>query len=139
MFDLVMQEIPAVSNELDAEFRSQFGGRISGYSTNKDGPSTITVLFNDPFTQADETAAQAIIDAHDPVFITAERTGDDITVTLSKPRNLDSATELTPSFDDEAADTPTQVIDNVATFTVESADSLTIGIVEDYPHQEVTI
>ncbi len=121
---------------IDAAMRVQFGDRISGL-THSGG--NLHVHFFEPYTAQDETDAQAVVDAHDPVFITAEREGDIVTVSLSKPRNVDGATEITLSIDDTPLPESTPLTDNVATVLIQSADEITIGIVEDYPHQEVTI
>ena len=115
----------------------------NGYATTIDAisyypPASIIIdgLPEDPETVE---AVQAIVDSHDPVSINAERTGDDVTVTLSKLNNVDEAAFLTLTIDDEAAPDPSVLVDNVATVQIVSPDEITIGIVENYSQQEVTI
>ncbi|MFC1961222.1 hypothetical protein ACFLYO_11005 [Chloroflexota bacterium] len=136
MYTLGITQSDVLLEALDTAMRNQFGDRISGLSTNG---TTLRIHFFEPYTPTDETAAQGVIDAHDPVFITAERDGDNMTITLTKPHNVDGATALTLTIDDVAAPDSTALVNNVATAQIESADEITIGILEDYPHQEVTI
>ena len=127
---------------LNQVIRQQFGDLISGISARRvrqENSSTLTVHFINPATAADEAAVQAIIDAHDPIFLQAERDGDDVTVTVAKPRNLDNIVELTLTVDNEALPEAVALVDNTATVQIECADEITIGILEDYPHQEVTV
>lgn len=136
MEDMILESITLLSDALDATLRSQFGARIAGFSHRR---GEIIIHFWEGYTPADETSAQAIIAAHDPVFITATRNGDDVMVSLNKPRNVDGASELTLVIDDTPAPVATALTANVGAVTVESEDEITIGIQEAYPHQEVTI
>ena len=136
MYDLTILVQFLLLSMLNSDMAFEFGDRISGLSHTN---GILRVHFFNPFSPADEATAQSIIDAHDPVFITTERNGDDVTVTLSKPRNVDNATELTLVIDDETAPSASPLVNNVATVEVESADEITIGILENYPHQEATI
>lgn len=136
MYNLILPVAPVLIGDLDAAMRIQFSERISGLSSND---TDLRIHFYEPFDTQDEIDAQAIVDAHDPVFITAERDGDIITLTLDKPRNIDEVSELTPSWDGESAVVPATLINNAVTVTVDSPDEITIGIVDNYPHNEVTI
>ncbi|MFC1959154.1 hypothetical protein ACFLYO_00435 [Chloroflexota bacterium] len=102
-------------------------------------PGLVTVIFTDEHTIADEAAVTSALNAHDPVFITAKRSSNEVTVTLTKPRNLDKTTELTLTIDDTPAPSAITLTDNKVSVMIQSEDEITIGIAEDYPHQEVTI
>lgn len=94
----------------------------------------VIVHLPDGTSQADQDTTQAIVDAHDPAVITAVRDGETVTVSVSKPRNLDSATEVTLTVDGTpmpvalALETPVDIINGAMTFGVET-----------YPYREVTI
>jgi hypothetical protein len=90
-------------------------------------------------TPEQEAAAQAVVDAHDPIIFRVARDGDDVTVIVSKPNNVDAATELTLTIDDTPLPESTPLINNAATVQIESADEITIGILENYRHPEVTV
>ena len=140
MNDLSVEVSDIDFDVINSEMRSQFGELISGISYDiSNSKAILRVHFFGNFDTTDEMAAQAILDVHDPVFISAERDGDTITVTVTKPRNVDAAAELTLTVDDTPLPEATALTDNAATVLIESADEITIGIVESYPHMEVTI
>lgn len=130
----VVEDPPTLSRNIIAEF----GSRITGISY-RDHDNALIVHFVDQFLPADETALDNVLNAYDPVIISAERDGDAITVTLSKPRNLDGATALNLTVDGTPLPEATTLTDNAATVFIESIDEITIGIVEAYPHMEATI
>ena len=109
---------------------------ITGISYNN---SSFTVHFNSEPLQEHLTAVEAAIAIFDPVFISAVREGGIITVLLDKPNNVSRATELTLTVDGTAVPTPTSLTNNQATVILESLDTITLGIEEDYAHAEVYI
>jgi len=133
MENLLLSLSDCAVSALDAALRAQFGAGISGLSY--DG-SAVRVHFLSAPSGADQTAAQAIVDAHDPVFFSASRAGDTVTVQVSKPRNLDSASQVTLTVNGTPLPSPTALTANQGTALIVSADPVTIGV-ETYPHEEV--
>jgi len=134
MFDLAMALNYAAVGGLDTAMRAAFGERISGLSYNG---SAVRVHFYAQYTSQDETDAQAVVDAHDPVFLTATRDGDEVTVDINKPRNLDSAMEVTLTIDGMAAPDGTALTGGSGQDVIVSADPITIGV-QTYPYEEAT-
>lgn len=134
MQDLTINLTDCAVPALDTALRTQFGASISGISFNG---SQVRVHFLSAPTGADETAAQTIVDAHDPVLLSPSRVGDTVTVTVDKPRNVDSASEITLTVNGTALPSPTTLTGNQGTAAIVSADPVAIGV-ETYPHEEVT-
>lgn len=135
MHTLYIQKDNVVLNDLDTELRAIFSDKISGVSFSIS--EKLRIHFYDEYTPTDEVTAQAIVDAHDPVFLTATRDGDNVTVTAEKPHNVDAATELTFTIDGQSAPAATALVADVASAVFISADPIEIGIAENYPHEKV--
>lgn len=134
MQDLTLTLAGCAVSALDAALRAQFGAGISGLSC--DG-SQVRVHFLSAPTTAEQAAAQAIVDAHDPVLLSASRAGHTVTVTVTKPRNLDSAAAVTLTVNGVSLPSPTTLTANQGAATIVSADPMTIGAA-GYPHEEIT-
>lgn len=73
---------------LNRAFAAQFGSAIAGASQS---PNAITVHFYDAPTEQQIDDAQAVIDAHDPVWASVDKTritadgADEATITLTVP------------------------------------------------------
>lgn len=120
--------------DLDALMRSQFGTRIAGITH---AGATLYVHFFTAYSGVDQAAAQAIVDAHDPVILEAARSGDVVTVQVWKPRNLDAAPSVTMTVNGVPG-APISLVNNQATETITAAEEIMIGVV-DYPHDPVRI
>jgi len=127
-------------------------GVASVYGVSINGREVIVHL-PDGTSQADQDTAQAAVDAHDPVFLATSRTGDLVTVQVSKPRNLDSATEVQlvivgiaypqpPPITVKVTPVnlplplPTPLTDNIGTVVITSANPIVLGV-QGYPCDEV--
>ena len=130
----------AAVGSLDAAMRAEFGGRISGISYNYNG-SMATVHFFEEYNAADNAAALAIAVAHDPAMLVCIRDGDEVAVLVSLPRNLEAAEDITltvdgfPLLEATALSGPNHAGGEV----IVDAGPTVIGVVGDYPHDEVTI
>jgi hypothetical protein len=111
------------------------GLTINGVSHN--GREVIVHHVGTP-SGADLTTAQGIVDAHDPVILTASRDGSTITVNISKPYNIDSATEVTLSVEGTPYPTATALTGTTGVQVLEAASTVRIGV-ETYPHEEVIV
>ena len=96
----------------------------------------------------DETTAQAILDAHNPVLITANKTAvandgqDSVTVTFTAPYLAIGAT-ITPTVEGQAVSAQTLDSDKQATLSIVAADladgdTIEVGV-QTYPHEALVI
>lgn len=102
------------------------------------GGSAVAHLPDDATSQQ-QADALTVLQAHDPVILTASRDGSAVTLHISKPNNVDSATGVTLVINGVTGSQATPLTSNEATITITSADTIVIGIDEAYPHDEVTI
>lgn len=91
--------------------------------------------FEPEMTQNDLLALLTAVTTHDPVIITAERSGDTVTLVATKPYNLDAATEITLVVDGVPFPTPVSL---GVPITVVVADRVGFTT-NDYPCQGVKI
>jgi len=95
----------------------------------------LRLIFFGELSPAELLQVHAIVEAYDPAIITATRDGDVITATVTKPRNLDSATEVTLLIDGVEAVVP---LDVAQTITDIDGGTMTLNVAV-YPCQEVTL
>lgn len=120
---------------LDAALRAQFGAAISGVSYNG---ALLRIHFFDAPTAPQQASALDVVNAHDPVLLAAVRAGDTVTVSVSKPLNRDSVSEVTLTINGTPLGEATALTANAGQEVIASADSVTVGVQGGYPHQEVT-
>lgn len=131
MIDLTTSLPTAVVGAIDSAIRASVPGLI-GVSHNG---TEVAVHLPDGTSQADQDTAQGVVNAHDPVVLTVTRDGNAVTVTPTKPRNLDSATEVTLTVDGQSLPSASPL---GAAATINSADVIALNV-ETYPCEGVTI
>lgn len=136
MYEILVNVVGPLLGEITTDIKTEIGNIISGVSYKK-GDTTARVHFYEEPSGAIITSVNSVADTHDPAVITATRDGDFVTVTVSKPRNLDEATTVT--LTDNGQSLPNVVTLDVP-IEIEDVDGGTMLLsVEGYPCEEVEI
>ena len=124
---------------LDAALKVALPGKCFGLSTY--GPARpISIWLDNATTGADDTTAQNVISAHDPVFLTVDRTtikadnADAATITVSAPKA--NAAPVTLLFGGNAA--PLTLVGGIGTLQITSAAPTIITISVQNPQNRTS-
>lgn len=122
---------------LDSQLRQALGNLLIGVST---GNGMVWVHMDDSTTPADDAVATSLANAHDPVFLSADKStiradGADIaTVTIKAPKPGAAAVTLTIN----GTDYPVTLVNGVATEPITALDPTAISIAVKNPANRST-
>lgn len=134
--------IGAISNILT-------GGKIIGFSDYGDRTRPISIWMDDSATGADDSAAIALANAHDPVSLSVDKTsiqanGTDVaTITVNAPKQGAAAVTITvtvtsPGGSVSSVDVPITLTNGVGSDTITSLDPCTITVTVKNPSNRST-
>lgn len=136
--------VPNVSGALDTALRAALGARCYGLSTYGAGRD-ISIWLDDSATATDQSQAGSLAAAHDPVFLTVDKTTiqrggtDAATVTVNAPKIGAAPVTLAVSTNGGApVDWPVTLVGGTGTDKLTSLDPATITVTVKNPANRST-